>query len=164
MLTRPMKSIRARAPAASSATVRRVMQANVGCETAPEIRLRSALHRLGLRFRKDANVVEGLKCKADVVFNRERVCVFVDGCFWHGCPIHFKVPQSNSAWWEEKIEDNVRRGQRQTDRLTAKGWTVVRVWEHNISDENMPTVVDHIKSLILNRRGHPALSLPKSAR
>jgi DNA mismatch endonuclease, patch repair protein len=139
-----MKSIRARAPAASSLAVRRVMQANVGHETAPEVRLRSALHRSGLRFRKDARLEIGIRCKADVVFVRARVCVFVDGCFWHGCALHFEVPKSNSAWWREKIEDNIRRDRRQTDELTLRGWTVLRIWEHELLGSNLSKVLQRI--------------------
>ena len=127
-----MSSIRSRAPSASSKVVRRVMQANTQVETAPEKAIRSCLHRAGLRFRKDCRPEKDLRCKADVVFPRLKTCVFVDGCFWHGCPLHFKCPQKNSSWWREKINDNVARDRRQTEALSALGWKVVRIWEHDV--------------------------------
>jgi len=127
-------SIRSRAPAASSPLIRRVMQANYGGMTKPEVLLRSALHRAGLRFFKDYRPAAGLRCTADVVFPSQRVCVFVDGCFWHGCPRHFKVPKTHSAWWLEKIEDNRRRDRRQAAELRKRGWRVIRVWEHKLSE------------------------------
>lgn len=128
-----MLSIRKRAPAACSDAVRRTMQAVGSQDTSPELQLRSALHRLGLRFRKDAKPVPELRCKADVVFRTARVCVFVDGCFWHGCPRHFRVPKTNSIWWKEKIQDNMRRDARQTRALRARGWRVIRFWEHDLT-------------------------------
>jgi len=109
------------------------MQAVGSQDTSPELQLRSALHRLGLRFRKDAKPVPELRCKADVVFRTARVCVFVDGCFWHGCPRHFRVPKTNSIWWKEKIQDNMRRDARQTRALRARGWRVIRFWEHDLT-------------------------------
>lgn len=127
------KSIRSRAPAASSPAVRRVMMANYGGNTLPERVLRSALHRTGLRFVKDRRPVAVLRCTADIVFPRERVCVFVDGCFWHGCQQHFECPKTNSEWWREKIAANKQRDTRQGALLAAAGWKVVRVWEHEVA-------------------------------
>jgi len=130
------------------------MQAVASRDTGPEKRLRSALHRTGLRFRKDANVVDGIRCKADVVFRRERVCVFVDGCFWHGCRIHFTTPKTNAEWWLEKIQDNRRRDRRKTKRLRKKGWVVVRVWEHDVkNDLILSEVILSIRKAVLERRG-----------
>lgn len=129
---RPRLSIRARAPRASSPSVRRVMQANTGRATRPEAGLRSAVHRLGLRFRIDVRPESALRCTADLVFRRARVCVFVDGCYWHGCPKHFHPPKQNGAWWTEKIEDNRRRDRRRSQELADRGWKVLRVWEHDL--------------------------------
>lgn len=99
--------------------------------TKPEIRLRSDLHRRGLRFRKDLLVRAGdVKVRPDVVFTRVRVAVFVDGCFWHGCPEHQVVPKSNRDYWVPKLRRNVERDRAADEALTADGWTVVRVWEH----------------------------------
>lgn len=130
-----MSSIRSRAPQASSDQVRRVMQANVGRETAVEHLVRSYLHRAGLRFRKDVRPLPDLRCKADIVFRKAKVCVFIDGCFWHGCPNHFRTPASNTAWWDEKINANRDRDKRNNELLKRAGWMVVRLWEHELSEE-----------------------------
>ncbi|MGH7139195.1 MAG: very short patch repair endonuclease [Pirellulales bacterium] len=147
-----MKGIRSRAPLATSEHVRRVMQANVGRETAVEKRLRSAVHKAGLRYRKNAVVHEGVRCKADLVFRTARVCVFVDGCFWHGCPLHFKVPQSNSSWWHEKIGETMVRDQRQADLLMRHGWRVLRFWEHELGTDHLPSVVARISRAVRRTR------------
>lgn len=98
-----------------------------GKDTAPELALRSALHRLGLRYRlqrKIANV------RVDILFVRQRVAVLVDGCFWHGCPIHATYPKTNVSYWRPKLAENKARDRRQAARLRRAGWKVVRVWEH----------------------------------
>ncbi len=146
-------SIRARAPAASSGLVRRVMVANYGGNTTPERLLRSALRRVGLKFRGERQVIRNLRCKADIVFPAERVCVFVDGCFWHGCQLHFSVPKTHSSWWSEKVEDNRRRDRRKTARLRAAGWKVIRVWEHQIAADSMPLVLKRIGTAVRRRGG-----------
>jgi len=94
------------------------------------MRLRRELHRRGLRYRKHQVPLPGLRCRADLIFRRERVAVFIDGCFWHGCPQHGKSPQTNSDYWSAKIEANVERDKRNNDLLAGAGWKVVRVWEH----------------------------------
>jgi DNA mismatch endonuclease, patch repair protein len=106
------------------------MVANCSVDTKPERRLRSELHRRGFRFRKHLRPVPGLRCKPDIVFPRDRVAVFVDGCFWHGCPLHGRRPSTNAAYWATKIERNVARDQANSDVLRGDGWRVVRVWEH----------------------------------
>jgi DNA mismatch endonuclease, patch repair protein len=146
-----MSSIRSRAPLAASALVRRVMQSNTQTETAPEKLIRGALHRVGLRFRKDARPDSSVRCTADAVFSRAKVCVFVDGCFWHGCPIHFRCPKTNSTWWQEKIEDNKIRDNRQADALRDLGWLVIRIWEHHIQPQLLDAVVSMVKIRISNR-------------
>jgi DNA mismatch endonuclease (patch repair protein) len=100
-------------------------------DTAPELAVRSALHRRGLRFWKHRAPIAGLRCKADVVFPRYRVAVFIDGCFWHGCSLHRSIPKANREWWREKIARNVARDRRNDELLKARGWMVVRVWEHD---------------------------------
>ena len=116
-------------PSASSESVRRRMQETLRRDTPGELALRSAAHRLGLRFRVDWRL-PGLRRRADLAFVRARVAVFVDGCFWHGCPEHGTWPKTNAEWWRTKIEGN-RRRDAETDRaLRAAGWTVVRVWAH----------------------------------
>lgn len=111
--------------------VRAIMRGNKSSDTRPEVALRSALHALGYRFRKDFRIREGTRgIRADLVFTRLRVAVFVDGCFWHGCPEHGTWPRNNAGFWRDKIEGNVRRDRDTDARLEAEGWTVMRVWEH----------------------------------
>ena len=98
-------------------------------DTAPELALRSALHARGLRYRIDYKL-PGTRRRADLAFPKARVAVFVDGCFWHGCPEHGTWPKANSQWWREKIRANQRRDADTNARLADGGWTVVRVWEH----------------------------------
>ena len=106
------------------------MQGNRAEDTRPEVAVRSAVHALGLRFRKHVAPVRGLRCRADLVFARQRLAVFVDGCFWHGCPEHGVSPRTNSAYWQGKLGGNVDRDRRNDAVLAEAGWTVVRVWEH----------------------------------
>lgn len=104
------------------------MQSQRVRDTAPEMALRRELHRRGLRYRVDYPVLP--RRRADIVFTKARVAVFVDGCFWHGCPEHGTWPQNNAEWWRTKIEANRARDANTDERLRADGWTVVRVWEH----------------------------------
>ncbi len=93
--------------------------------------LRRATHAMGLRFRVDSALpLPGLRRRADLLFSRARVAVFVDGCFWHGCPAHGTRPKSNSRWWADKIAANARRDADTDQRLRLAGWQVVRIWEH----------------------------------
>jgi DNA mismatch endonuclease, patch repair protein len=115
---------------ASSDAIRRTMLRNRDRNSAPELALRSAAHRAGLRYRLWQKPLPGVRRTADLVFPRVRVAVFLDGCFWHACPEHFVPPKTNSLYWQAKIEAN-RKRDADTDRLLAEaGWTVVRVWEH----------------------------------
>lgn len=100
-------------------------------DTAPEVALRSALFAAGLRFRVDFPPLPDLgRRRADIVFSRARVAVFVDGCFWHSCPLHGSLPRTNRAWWTAKLETN-RARDAETDALLAiRGWVVLRYWEH----------------------------------
>jgi DNA mismatch endonuclease, patch repair protein len=106
------------------------MRGNRGADTAPEVALRSALHRRGLRFRKNVQAVPGLRCRPDVVFTARRVAVFLDGCYWHRCPEHGVSPRRNAGYWSAKLDRNVARDRRNDEALAAAGWKVVRVWEH----------------------------------
>jgi DNA mismatch endonuclease (patch repair protein) len=104
-------------------------------DTPSELALRSALHRRGLRFYVDRAPIAGRRRRADVVFPRARVAVYVDGCFWHSCPEHGTSPRANATWWRAKLERN-RQRDRDTDRsLREAGWIVVRVWEHEDVDD-----------------------------
>ena len=99
-------------------------------DTAPEVAIRSALHAMGLRYRVNATVVPDLRRRADIVFRKRKVAVFVDGCFWHRCPAHATDPKSNAKWWAEKLARNVNRDRETDSRLLAEGWHVIRIWEH----------------------------------
>ena len=120
------------APGPSSAAAQRTMHGNRRRDSSPERRLRSALHAAGMRFRVDLpiSVPDRRPIRPDVVFTRARVVVFVDGCFWHGCPEHGRPPRTNSRYWGAKIAINRTRDRDQTVALEEAGWTVVRVWEH----------------------------------
>jgi DNA mismatch endonuclease (patch repair protein) len=124
------------------------MQANVGGTTAPEQILRSALRDSGLRFRIDARPERDIRCTADVVFRRAKVCVFIDGCFWHGCARHFGLPKSNSEWWEEKIAANRARDAKQAKLLRQRGWRVLRIWEHQVTPGTVSRVVRRMDRLL----------------
>lgn len=106
------------------------MQATKRRDTEGEKALRSILHRKGFRYRIDTSPLEGHRTKADLVFAKARVAVFVDGCFWHGCPLHSTWPKTNAAWWKAKIKANMARDERITRALKAAGWSVVRTWAH----------------------------------
>lgn len=99
-------------------------------DTAPELALRSVLHKKGLRYRLQVPVPGLPRRSIDICFPRAKVAVFVDGCFWHGCPEHARRPKSNSAWWESKIQKNRRRDQETSAALKRDGWQVLRFWSH----------------------------------
>jgi DNA mismatch endonuclease (patch repair protein) len=143
------QSIRARAPAASSPAVRLRMQATPRRDTLPEVRLRSALHAAGLKFRLNLAPLPGLRCTADFLFPRQRVCVFVDGCFWHRCPTHFICPKTNASWWIAKLQATVERDVRQRACLRAAGWRVIRVWEHEVQSPKL--IVSRVKRTLARR-------------
>lgn len=110
-------------------------------DTKAEVTLRSALHRLGYRFRKDYPIrAEGKLVRPDIAFTRRRVAVFVDGCFWHSCPEHGRQPAVNGEYWSPKLEGNVRRDREQTTALQAVGWTVLRFWEHEEVEDTLVTI------------------------
>lgn len=115
---------------ASSAGVRRRMQAQRTRDTGPELAVRRLLHAAGLRYRVDRAPLPGLRRRADLVFGPARVAVYVDGCFWHGCPEHGNSPRANSEYWRPKLAGNRARDEDTDRRLAAAGWTVVRAWEH----------------------------------
>ncbi|PLS75752.1 MAG: hypothetical protein CYG61_05455 [Actinobacteria bacterium] len=151
ILERPMKRRTviptASMPAAAPTDLtRRRMQRQKRVDTAPEVTLRKALHARGLRYRVDVAPLAGLRRKADVVFRPVRVAVFVDGCFWHGCPDHAKPTKSNTKWWADKIAKNKRRDAETTLALEAAGWTVVRVWEHEDPDTAASRVENVVRS------------------
>jgi DNA mismatch endonuclease (patch repair protein) len=135
---------------ASSRATRAVMRANPGKDTKPELRLRSILHKQGLRYRVDARPLPDLKRRADVVFPKDKIAVFVDGCFWHGCPEHHRPSTKNAAFWQEKIEANQTRDASTNEALQAAGWTVIRIWEHEDLSQATEKIVHTVRA---RRRG-----------
>lgn len=133
---------------ASSPDARARMQANRRRDTKPELALRSAVHALGLRYRVDAPPLKGLRRRADLVFPRVKVAVFLDGCFWHGCPEHHTVAAANATFWAEKVSGNRTRDRDTDARLAEAGWTSVRVWEH----EDPVEAAQRVASVVRSRR------------
>ena len=121
---------RIRVPPPSSEAALRRMQAAKPKDTAPEKALRSILHKKGLRYRIDVKPIKELNRRADIVFRRAKVAIFVDGCFWHGCPIHGTQAKENAEFWRLKIERNQERDADTNRKLENAGWKVIRVWEH----------------------------------
>ncbi|MFK8910094.1 very short patch repair endonuclease [Streptomyces sp. YS-3] len=120
---------------ASSEARRRNMQAIRSRDTKPERLIRSLLHARGLRYRVAAKPLPGLRRTADVVFRPAKLAVFVDGCYWHGCPEHYVPPKTNPGYWSDKVARNMARD-RDTDRqLKEAGWTVLRFWEHESAED-----------------------------
>ena len=116
-------------------------------DTAPEIALRKAVWETGLRYRLHMR----LPGTPDFSFPRERVAVFIDGCFWHGCPRHYTKPARNAQFWAEKLKRNTARDRRVDNELRKLGWLVLRVWEHE-AQENLPGAVAKVRRAVLRRR------------
>nr|WP_285545931.1 very short patch repair endonuclease [Streptomyces lavendulae] len=115
-------------------------------DTGVEVALRKALHAKGARYRIHRKPVKGVRREADIVFGPARVAVFVDGCFWHGCPLHATWPKNNAEFWRAKIEGNRRRDLDTDARLAEAGWLSVRVWEHEQADEAAARVLAVVAS------------------
>jgi DNA mismatch endonuclease (patch repair protein) len=143
---KPVKGSRS-ASWASSAGVRACMQSNRPRDTKPEVALRSALHRRGLRFFKHTRPIAGLRCEPDVVFPRIKLAVFIDGCFWHGCTEHKTIPRTNRQWWEDKIQRTRDRDRANDARLTTEGWRVLRFWEHETLDGVVISIAREVSHL-----------------
>jgi DNA (cytosine-5)-methyltransferase 1 len=117
-------------------------------DTKPELLLRSALHGLGYRFRKNYGVIAGRhRVRVDIAFPRERLAVFIDGCFWHQCPEHGSLPVVNQDYWSPKLAKNVERDVAVSAEVEAAGWTVLRLWEHEPRDEAVRIVVSTLEGL-----------------
>lgn len=123
-------------------------------DTAPELRLRRGLHALGYRYRVNAKPVKDLRYTADLLFTRARVAVFMDGCFWHGCPEHFIMPKTRTDFWQAKIENNIVRDTTSGQALEREGWKVLRIWEH------VPTevAIAQVAALVGPAKGQPSQS------
>ena len=114
-------------------------------DNGPELAVRRLLHAAGLRYRVAWPVPGQRRRTIDIAFTRARVAVYIDGCFWHGCPVHATSPKANAAWWADKIAANRARDADVTAQLQDLGWTVMRFWEH----ENPPDVVARIVGRLL---------------
>lgn len=117
------------------------MSAQASKDTTPELALRRALHALGFRYRVHSRVATLPRRSIDIAFTKQKVAVFVDGCFWHRCQEHGHIPHTNADWWTTKLDANVRRDAATTQQLEAAGWTVIRVWEHEPLDVAVGRVV-----------------------
>ncbi|GAA1679653.1 very short patch repair endonuclease [Microbacterium lacus] len=117
---------------ASTPGSRASMQSNRGRDTAPELAVRRRLHAMGLRYRASVRPMPNLRRTADIVFTRARIAVFIDGCFWHGCPEHYQAPVRNGDFWLAKRQRNRERDAETDAALTAAGWTPLRFWEHEV--------------------------------
>jgi len=145
-------------PLPSSAAVSNRMSQQRRRDTAPELLLRRELHRRGLRFRVDAPLPGMPRRRADLLFTRARIAVFVDGCFWHGCPEHATQPVSNAIWWSAKLARNIERDRETDSRLLEDGWSVLRFWEH----ADMTTAADAVRYAWLAGREPSEASVPSS--
>ena len=129
---------------ASSPGRRANMRAIRSRDTGPELAVRRLLHARGLRFRVAYRPLAGLQRTADIVFTRRRVAVFIDGCYWHGCPDHYRAPRVNTDYWGPKIARNRVRDAETNVRLSAAGWTVLRYWEH----EEPSRVAEEVEAVV----------------
>ncbi|MEJ3404783.1 very short patch repair endonuclease [Rathayibacter sp. YIM 133350] len=114
---------------ASSEGSRRSMLANRGRDTSPELAVRRRIHAMGLRYRVDFAPIGGRR-RADIVFTKQRVAIFIDGCFWHGCPRHATLPKRNADYWVPKLQRNMQRDRETDEALREASWTALRFWEH----------------------------------
>ena len=152
----PSHQSRSGTPPASSEAIRVRMSNTKRRDTKPELELRSALHHMGFRFRVDV-AIDGSRRRSDIVFASDRVVVYVDGCFWHGCPEHGTIPKQNRQWWIDKLAANRARDADTDAKLTADDWTVLRFWEH---DNPMAAATAVRDVLAARRRAISGVSAP----
>jgi DNA mismatch endonuclease (patch repair protein) len=131
---------------ASSPGRRRNMQAIRSRDTAPEMAVRRLLHAMGLRYRVHYKPIPTVNRRADIVFTRQKVAVFIDGCFWHGCPNHANWGvKTHTEYWTEKIRRNVERDLDTNSRLVAEGWHLIRCWEHENPSDIAETILHQVE-------------------
>lgn len=135
-------------PQASSSAARKRMQSTPRRDTTAELRVRRRLHSMGLRYTVDSRPLLESPRRADVVFRRARVAVFVDGCFWHGCPDHGTWPRANGEFWRAKIAANLKRDADTNERLQDRGWLAIRVWEHEDPQNAAKRIAQGVRSRI----------------
>lgn len=117
-------------------------------DTAPEVAVRKLLHASGYRYRLNVRVPDMPRRTVDIVFSKAKVAVFLDGCFWHGCPLHATSPKSNAEWWREKLDKNMARDTETTEHMRNLGWTVLRFWEHETPAE----IADQVAAAVIASR------------
>lgn len=117
-----------------------------GKDTSPELIIRKLLYSTGIRGYRIHYKLPG---KPDIVFTKKRLVIFIDGCFWHKCPIDFKEPETRKEFWMNKINSNVIRDQTVQNLLKSSGWTVIRIWEHEVK-KNPREVVEKITNALKN--------------
>ncbi|WP_082087573.1 very short patch repair endonuclease [Microbacterium sp. SA39] len=130
---------------ASTEGSRRSMRGNRRRDTKPELAVRRLIHAAGLRYRVDFAPIGG-RSRADIVFTRARVAIYIDGCFWHGCPIHATYPKRNSDYWLPKLQRNVERDRETDARLQLAGWKVLRFWEHESPEDVAATIAAEVST------------------
>lgn len=138
------------------------MQGNRSRDTKPELAIRKLLHSAGLRYRVSARPIKDLRRTADLVFGSAKVAVFIDGCFWHKCPLHSSVPRTNSTYWRAKLDRNVERDAETDQLLSDHGWLSIRVWEH----EDPAKAAKRVRRIVLKRRAQllgAALEIPTAS-
>lgn len=121
------------------------MRANKGRDTKPELAVRRLLHAFGLRYRVNARPEKDLRRTADLLFRPSRVAVFIDGCYWHGCPEHYTAPKANGGFWADKVERNRERDSETTSVLVERGWEVLRFWEHEDPADVAANVIEVVR-------------------
>ncbi|MET9554989.1 very short patch repair endonuclease [Streptomyces sp. NPDC006645] len=134
----------------SSPAVSARMSRQARRDTAPEVAVRKLLHASGHRYRVNARVPDMPRRTVDIMFTKAKVAVFLDGCFWHGCPLHATRPKANAEWWREKLDKNMARDKETSAHLQAGGWTVLRFWEH----ESPVHMADEIAETVARNRRH----------
>lgn len=123
----------------SKAERSRIMALIKGRNTNPELLLRKALHKLGYRYSLKYHFKE-LNCRPDLVLVSKRVCIFIDGCFWHACPRCYRAPKSHRKYWVLKMKRNRERDKQQDSYLTKNGWKIIRIWEHELYEDFKKTL------------------------
>lgn len=130
---------------ASSPAIRESMLGNKSRDTKPELIVRRYLHASGLRYRVHTRPIKDWNRRADIVFPRAKIAIFINGCYWHGCYKHYKEPKTNTAYWSQKIKRNVERDSETYARLRKAGWLVIKVWEHEDLNEKASKITGLIR-------------------
>lgn len=140
------------------------MRSNRRRDTKPELKIRRRLHASGFRYRVDFRLESDLRVNADIVFTRARVAVFIDGCFWHGCPLHATTPKTNSQYWIPKLARNAERDRTSEAALRQKGWLVLRYWEHQDPEEVADSIAAVVRRTAEERHSADASSRNRTAK